>query len=53
MIETTKRDETVPQKPADQKQPATELAEQDLQKVSGGTKPCASGKHIPTGQIIT
>ena len=51
MTQTIKRDKTVPQKPADQKQTATELDEQALQKVSGGFQPCVTGKHIPTGKI--
>jgi bacteriocin-like protein len=39
------------------KQPSTELNEQELQQVSGGTgalsKACASGKHFTNATIVT
>jgi bacteriocin-like protein len=53
MSKTSKPRETSrPTQPTAQKKLETELSENELDKVSGG-KPCTTGKHIPTGTIIT
>jgi bacteriocin-like protein len=57
MTKTEKPAVTIAPKPAEQKQPSTELNEQELQQVSGGagalSKACATGKHFTSVTIVT
>jgi bacteriocin-like protein len=52
MTKTTKPSKAGAAKPAEQKRPATELNEKELDAVSGGQS-CATGQHIPKVKIIT
>ncbi len=57
MTKTEEPDVTIAPEPAEPKQPNTELNEQELQQISGGTgalsKACATGKHFTNATIVT
>jgi bacteriocin-like protein len=57
MTKTEKPDVKSAPEPAAQKQPNTELNEQELQQISGGTgalsRACATGKHFTSVKIVT
>lgn len=57
MTKIEKPDVTIAPEPTTPKKPNTELNEQELQQVSGGTgmlsKACTTGKHFTSVKIVT